>query len=367
MEIYKGLIAPILKHLDSETWHTNARNLIRLAGSNPVTLSVLESLSHRREYEDERLKVLVGGIEFENPVMVGAGWDKEGVAVKGLSALGFSGVEVGSVLVYPQAGNPKPRQFLVGPGVVLNRLGFNSLGMEVVARNLEQYQKSGIPVGVSIGKNKDVPDKCAPEMHALVAKRLYDYATYFVVNVSSPNTPGLRRLQEKEPLTDIVQAVNQAMSDRGEKKPLFVKIAPDLTKEAVDDVIEVVLTNGLTGIIATNTTINADIKGKYGVRDQMGGLSGDDPDYRRMATEKVAHIYQQAGDRIEIIGVGGVKDGDTAYEKIAAGARVVQVVTAMRGEGPLVATNINRELIERMNKDGVKNICEIVGIEADKY
>lgn len=314
------------------------------------------------------MRVIIDGIEFDNPLIVGAGWDKAGRAVKGLWQLGFAGVEVGSVTADPQPGNPKPRQFMVAPGVALNWLGFNSPGMEVVAGNLDRYKESGIPCGISIGKNRDVDAKDAPQAHAVVAKRLYEYAAYFAINVSSPNTPGLRSLQDKEPLTDIVQAVNEAMEGKGGRKPLFVKIAPELTDEAIDDVIKVAVDNGLTGIIAANTTADSDIKAKYGERwrNAVGGLSGDDRDFRKMSTDKIAHIYREAGGRLEIMGVGGIKDTETALEKIRAGAKVLQIVTAIRGEGTTVAGRINRGLVEYMEKEGIKNFDEIVGVDTEK-
>lgn len=368
--MYKELISPILNRLDSETWHVRAREALHLAETSPLTLKILEQFAYQRKrFADQRLKVVLGGVEFDNPLIVGGGWDKIGRAVKGLWQLGFAGVEVGSVLAYPQPGNPKPRQFMLGPGVSLNRLGFNSPGMEIVRKNLKKYKNSGIPLGISIGKNKDIPDCVAPEMHAVVSKKLYDYAAYFVINVSSPNTPGLRQLQDKGPLTEIVQAVNQTMDEMGGRKPLFVKIAPELTNDAVNDVIEVVMDNSLTGIIATNTTVNANLKAKYGEkwRNEAGGLSGDDDDFCRMATEKVAHIYRETDGKIEIIGIGGVKDTATALEKLAAGAKIVQVVTGIRGEGTTLPGRINRGLVEFMDRNGIKNISELIGVEASKY
>ena len=364
-EIYKDIITPFLDRRDSETWHDRARNALHLAEATSFTLKLLEQFTYQRErFTDQRLRIVLGGVEFDNPLVVGAGWDKAGKSVRGLYTLGFF-VEVGSVLAYPQEGNPKPRQFVLAPGVVLNRLGFNSPGMEAVAKNLERYRESGIPIGISLGKNKDVEPKDAPEAHAVVAKRLYHDAAYFVINVSSPNTPGLRELQDKAPLTDIVQAVNGAMDEMGGRKPTFVKIAPDLTNEAVNDVIEVVAVNGLTGIIATNTTVRADLKAQYGEkwRNEAGGLSGDNEEFRRMANEKIAHIYRETGGRMEIVGIGGVKDVETALEKIRAGARVVQVVTAIRGEGTTLPGRINRGLVEWMDREGVGNISEVVGID----
>ena len=366
-DMYKEIIDPALMKLDSETWHTRAREALHLAEATPFTLKLLEQFADRHHrFTDERLNVVLGGVKLDNPVVVGAGWDKAGRAVKALCTLGFSGVEVGTVVAYPQEGNPKPRQFMLAPGVTLNRLGFNSPGMEAVAHNLERYKESGIPIGISLGKNKEVAVEDIPQAHATVAEKLYASAAYFTINVSSPNTPGLRALQDKKPLTDIVQAVNETMDRMGGRKPLFVKIAPELSHEAVGDVIDVILDNGLTGIIATNTTINPDIKAKYGERwrNEAGGLSGDDPDYRKLATEKVAYIYRETKGKIDIIGVGGVKDAQTALEKIKAGAKVVQVVTGIRGEGTALPGRINRGIVSYMEKEGVKNIQELVGIEA---
>ena len=367
--MYKELIRPLLGKLDSETWHVRARDALHLAEATPVTLKLLEQCGYQRKrLYDERLQVVVGGVTFDNPVLVGAGWDKAGCAVQALYTLGFAGVEVGSVLVRPQEGNPKPRQFMLSPGVALNRLGFNSPGMHIVAANLARYARTEIPVGISLGKNKEVSAHDAPEVHAMVARCLYDYAAYFAINVSSPNTPGLRALQEKGPLTDIVLAVNEAMESMGGRKPLFVKIAPELSLEAVDDVIEVVLAHGLTGIIATNTTTSAEIKASYGERwrNEEGGISGDDPVYRAMATEKVAHIYRATHGAITIIGVGGVKDTATALEKMKAGASLVQVVTGIRGEGTPVAGRINRGIIAYMEREGIKTVRELVGIESKR-
>ncbi|MEO6508673.1 MAG: dihydroorotate dehydrogenase (quinone), partial [Patescibacteria group bacterium] len=266
MEYYKGIVSPALDHLDSERMHVAARESLHWVEKIPFGLSIAERFAyHRERFRNERLKIDVGGIEFENPVMVGAGWDKLGHAVKGLYQLGFSGVEVGSVLLNAQPGNDKPRQFMVGRGVALNRLGFNSPGMYKIAQNLERYQQSGIPMGISIGKNKVLPDHISdPNAYALVAAYMNPYATYFAVNVSSPNTPGLRALQDREPLTNIIQAVQGTFDNYHPQKPIFIKIAPDLETEDVDVVIDIVLQNNLAGIIATNTTNNPYILERYG-------------------------------------------------------------------------------------------------------
>lgn len=364
VEIYKHIIRPFLDRRDSELWHVRAREALHYAEASTMTLSLLKLLAdgHKR-YRDERLRVVLGGVALENPILVGAGWDKAGRAVRGLYTLGFAGVEVGSVLAAPQSGNPKPRQFMLSSGVALNRLGFNSPGMEVVAQNLVRYRGSGIPIGISLGKNRDIPASQAPDLHAAVARRLYADSTYFVINVSSPNTPGLRDLQEKGALTDIAQAVNQAMDEQGARKPLFVKIAPELSLEGIDDVIEVVLHNGLTGIIATNTTSSPAIKARYGERwrNEDGGISGDDSEFRDLSTRLVGHIYRQTGGRMDIIGVGGVHDARTALEKFWAGATAVQVVTGIREEGTHLPGSINKRIVAYMEREGISTLGEMRG------
>lgn len=365
--MYKQLISPVLDHLDSEFMHNLARESLHFAETVPPLLPLLEYINlGRRRVSSEKLNVIVSGISFDNPITVGAGWDKYGRAVRALWHLGFSGVEVGTVVVHPQPGNPKPRQFMIAPGVALNRLGFNSPGMDQIKYNLGRYKNSGIPIGISIGKNKDLDEKEIAWAHRTVAENLYDFASYFAVNVSSPNTPGLRQLQDKKPLTEIVQAVKDSVEGKP-PKPIFIKIAPELTMHAVDEVIEVVTDNNIAGIIASNTTINTDIKGKYGDKwkQAQGGLSGDDADYRTLVNDQIRHIYKQTGDRIEIIGVGGVKDTQTALEKIRAGAKLLQIVTAIRGEGPSVCANINTGLLNFMIKEGVKNISELVGVDTN--
>jgi len=367
--MYKEIIRPILNKFDSETFHELAREFIHIAELSPITLKLLELFADKHSrFEDKRLKITLGGLELENPLIVGAGWDKAGRAVLGLWHLGFASVEVGSVLEYEQPGNPKPRLFMVSSGVAINWLAFNSPGMDIVSKNLDKYQHTNIPIGISLGLNKDVEHADAPKAYGTVAKRMYDYAGYFAINISSPNTPGLRKLQDKEHTVEIIKAVNQVMDEYGERKPLFVKIAPDLTYEAVDEILEVALDHSVTGIIASNTTINPDLKGKYGSRwrNSPGGLSGDDEDYRKMTTDMISHIYKQAGDKLDIIGVGGVKDAETALEKIKAGAKALQLVTAIRGEGTAVAGKINRGIVAYLDREEISSLDEIVGIDSNK-
>ncbi len=368
-EIYKGIVRPILDRIHhSEEMHAAARYGLHLAERIPGGLKLVEQFAYeRKQFTDPRLYTRVGSVYLDNPTMVGAGWDKKGIAVEALYRLGASAVEVGAVLPYKQYGNKKPRQFMLASGVAVNWLGFNAPGMFDVEKNLARYQDKGIPIGINVGINKEI-DKDAPRMYGLVIETLYDKAQFFVLNVSSPNTPGLRERQQKEELNEIVQASKEAMRRKGEEKDLYVKVSPDANNNIIDGVIQVVLDNKLTGIVATNTTNNPEIKGKYGKKwkTEQGGLSGDDKDYRRMATEKVAYIYRATKGAIDIIGVGGVKDTRTALEKIQAGASAVQVVTAIRGEGTTVFVRINQGLVTHMEKEGIDSIRQLRGTTAAK-
>lgn len=308
--------------------------------------------------EDARLAVTVAGIEFENPLVVGAGWDKKGWAVDGLYALGFAGTEVGSVLVFDQKGNPRPRLWYKD-GIGLNRMGFNSKGEDAVEAYLSGQNRSGV-TGISIGKNKLMPDTYAPWAHAEVARKLVRLADYYVVNVASPNTPGLRNLLKKEPLTDIVTAVKEAAPDT----PLFIKTTVDLALADLDDILEICDEQG-AGIIDSNTTIEEKIKARYGWSGQMGGVSGDDGEFRAKATERMKHITRETRDTdIARIGVGGIHDTATALERLQAGAQVVQVVTGIRQHKGRIARDINLGIVRQMERDGVNSVEEYVGVAA---
>jgi len=366
--MYKEIVRPILNKFDSETFHGLACESLHFAEISPLTLRLVELFTDKhKRFTDPRLHTHIGGVEFENPLIVGAGWDKAGHAVAGLWHLGFSGVEVGSVLEYSQPGNPKPRLFMVSNGAAINWLGFNSPGVDVVKHNLAKYKDHPARIGISIGMNRDVSRNDSPRAHAVIVETFCEDADYFAINISSPNTPGLRKLQEKGRTIGIVTAVKEAMEKNGVTRPIFIKIAPDLTYGAVDDIIGVALDHSLAGIIAANTTVNTEIKAKYGEkwRHSQGGLSGDDADYRKMTTDIIAHIYKQAGDKLDIIGVGSVKDAESALEKIMAGAKALQIVTAIRGEGPAVAGKINRGIVEFMDKERINELHELVGVNSN--
>lgn len=367
--MYRQCISPVLDRLDSELWHDRARHSLMYAERVPGGLAVLRLLSQGvRTTSDPRLRVQIADADFANPLLVGAGWDKAGQSVAALHALGFAGVEVGSVLAEPQAGNPKPRQFVIAPGVALNRLGFNSPGVDAVEQNLSRYLRdgtAGLRIGISIGKNRDVSDLDAPAAHASVARRLYRFAAYFVVNVSSPNTPGLRRLQDRGPLGRIVAAVNETMDELGGRRPLFVKVAPELSQSALDEVIDVVQEHRLTGIVAVNSSAASSLKARYGARwsREAGGLSGDDPEYRRIANETVRHIYARSGGAVKIIGVGGISAPAAALERIRAGASLIQTVTGIRSAGPGVAASILRGISRELDTRRLCTVSDLVGLD----
>lgn len=371
MQIYKGFISPILDRLDSETWHVVAREALHVLESSPATLKLVEQFSYKRKrFSHPKLHINVAGIEFDNPLLGGAGWDKEGRAVRGIWQLGAAGVEVGGIPEHPQLGNPKPRQFVVAPGVIINWLGFNSRGMGKVARSLQRYEGCGIPIGIQVTENKNVVASDIPEDHAracvAVVRKMYHIASWFTIGLSSPNTDKMRRLQGKKWMSFIIAAVISAMEEMGGRKPLFIKIAPDLSWEELDEITELALEYG-AGIVASNTTVNSDIKAKYGFGGKPGGLSGDDPDFRAMSTRQIAYIHTKTRGSIPTMGAGGVKDTLTALEKIRAGALPLQIVSAIRGEGSAVFGRINRGLVEYMDRERISSIQDLVGTQADRY
>ncbi len=364
--LFDSVISPVLGLLPSEETQTVAKSSLRLFEKTGGMGRSVFQLINGAPVQDPRLQVTVAGIPFANPVTVGAGWDKAADLVRALCWMGFSGVEVGTVTENPQPGNPKPRQFVIGRGVVLNWLGFNGPGMEAVAHNLERYQSDPVVIGLNVGKNKEVTPEDAPEKHAVVVRRLAHYAKYVTINLSSPNTPGLRNLLAREHLEGIVRAVQNALKDVNQAdKPLFVKISPDMALADLDDVLDVCTSLKVSGVTASNTTVRQDLKAKYGERwrNQQGGLSGNDDDYRLMVNEQIRHIRKHAGDSLIIMGVGGVDSAQTALDKMMAGASLVQVVAGIRGRGPGIANIINAGLVEWMDKNGVKSLSEIIGQE----
>jgi dihydroorotate dehydrogenase len=294
----------------------------------------------------------VFGLRFPNPIGLAAGFDKNAVAVPALAALGFGFVEVGTVTRQAQPGNPRPRLFrVVSDEALINRMGFNNDGAQVVAARLASMPRQPIPIGVSLGKSKVTPLDEAIEDYLGSLDLLYAWGDYFAVNISSPNTPGLRDLQARDRLDALLAALTArlreraAASGRAIPKPLLVKVAPDLDDAALDDVVDVCLARGASGLIAVNTTVARDGLGPWvpdELRAQAGGLSGR-PLHAR-AVEVVTKLHQRAGDRLPIIGCGGVFRGDDARHLFDAGASLIQLYTSFIYEGPNVARDICHDL-----------------------
>lgn len=289
----------------------------------------------------------VFGIKFKNPVGLAAGFDKNGEYIEALSNLGFGFIEVGTVTPMPQPGNDKPRMFrLEEDQAIINRMGFNNKGVDTLAERLRILKKkdSSIVIGGNIGKNKTTPNEEAVNDYIKCFDRLFDVVDYFVVNVSSPNTPGLRELQEKEPLTNLLKTLQERNSKNGVSRPILLKIAPDLTNDQLNDIVEIVQITGIAGVIATNTTI--DRNGLYTsetITKETGGLSGKPLTSR--STEVIRYLSQQSKGSFPIIGVGGIHSPEDAKEKLEAGASLIQLYTGFIYEGPGIIKRICKGLL----------------------
>ena len=315
------------------------------------------------------LPVELFGLRFPNPVGLAAGMDKHAQAVPLWPSLGFGFAEIGGVTWHAQPGNPAPRMFrAIADEALVNRMGFNNAGAEAVAEKLAGWRAAGRwpkhPVGINLGKSKITPLEKAAEDYANSFRMLREHSDFFVVNVSSPNTPNLRQLQDKAALDEILAALQEINQPSDRHRPVLVKIAPDLTFEAIDDVLEVARRRNLVGIVATNTTIqrpetnDAVCKRAY---NETGGLSGRP--LKSRSTEIIRHVYQQTQGQLPIIGVGGVFNADDAWDKIAAGASLIQVYTGMVFEGPAIARDIVQELRARLSQSGFKRFADAVGCQ----
>jgi dihydroorotate dehydrogenase len=290
------------------------------------------------------------GLKFPNPIGLAAGFDKDGLYLKQWDAMGFGSVEVGTVTPVAQEGNPKPRLFrLTKEDALINRMGFNNLGVESLYRKVSEFResqpKSKLIIGGNIGKNKATPNDKAVNDYVICFDRLFDVVDYFVVNVSSPNTPGLRELQEKEPLTHILKTLQMRNNKGGLSKPILLKIAPDLSDAQLDDIVEIVLESKIAGLIATNTTLNREgLASAKILTDEAGGLSGKPLSQR--ATEVIAYLNKKSKNAFPIIGVGGIHSAKDALEKLNAGASLVQVYTGFIYEGPGLIKAINKGIAQ---------------------
>lgn len=340
MNLYP-LAQKILFQMDAEEAHYFTIHNLQLIGRFPFLLHLLIG----KQRNDKRLAREVFGLHFPNPVGLAAGLDKNGDVIDEMAALGFGFIEIGTITPRPQPGNDKPRLFrLVKDGALINRMGFNNIGAEVAAEKLKR-RKTNIVVGANIGKNKSTENADAVNDYVYCFKKLFDYADYFVVNVSSPNTPGLRALQDKDSLMTILSTLQDINLQKSNTKPLLLKIAPDLTHEQLDEVIEVVSQTNINGIIATNTTISRE-KLSYSPNeiDQFGpgGLSGKPLTTR--STEVVKYIKEKS--TIPVIGVGGIMTAEDGLEKLNAGAELIQLYSGFIYKGPQLIREINEAILK---------------------
>lgn len=305
------------------------------------------------KYEDPSLEVECFGLKFKNPVGLAAGFDKDAKLYNELSALGFGFIEIGTLTPKGQVGNPEPRLFrLPADQSLINRMGFNNEGVEGAIERLKK-KKTNVLIGGNIGKNKVTPNENAADDYQACFHALHAYVDYFVVNVSSPNTPNLRALQEKEPLKALLGSLQVANKTYQKPKPILLKIAPDLTSEQLDDIVEIVTETGTDGVIATNTTIsreglNTDQKEIEAIG--AGGLSGRA--VRDRSTEVIRYLHQKSGGSFPIVGVGGINSGTDAINKLEAGATLVQVYTGFIYEGPAMIKKINKAIVSWKNNRG---------------
>jgi dihydroorotate dehydrogenase len=345
-----SFIKPILFRFDPENIHyfvtRNLKRFNRLPGGAALARSVWD-------LKDQKLEKEVFGIKFPNVIGLAAGFDKNAEVISELANMGFGFIEVGTVTPLPQPGNPKPRMFRSpADKAIINRMGFNNLGVDVAAERIAAYRRSapaaqrGLIIGGNIGKNKNTTNEEAVNDYIKCFDRLFDVVDYFVVNVSSPNTPGLRDLQEKEPLMALLNTLQQRNRKNDISRPILLKIAPDLTNEQLDDIVEIVQQTKIAGVIATNTTIDKSSLSNESLKQEAGGLSG--APLTKRSTEVVRYLANKSNRSFPIIGVGGIHSEADALEKLEAGASLIQLYTGFIYEGPGLISRINKRLLALM-------------------
>lgn len=365
---YRQLLRPVLFTQDPEQIHQRTLHLLGWTGRHAVFNDALASFFGAPE-----LPVTAFALRFPNPIGLAAGMDKSAEALPAWEALGFGFTELGAVTWHPQPGNPSPRLFRAIPtGAIVNRMGFNNPGAEIVAQELHKWRRLGRwprhPVGMNLGKSKITPLGEAADDYAKSLRVLLPHLDFFVVNVSSPNTPGLRQLQDKSMLDDILAALVEVQREdptRSLLTPVLVKVAPDLSFEALDEILELAKPRQIAGIVATNTTVTRptalepELERIY---SETGGLSGRP--LRERSTEVIRHLFRQTHGSLPIIGVGGIFDANDAWEKITAGATLLQLYTSLVYEGPGVVKAIVNGLLEKLEEAGIKELSQAVGISA---
>jgi dihydroorotate dehydrogenase len=356
--VYRRVVYPVFQRIDAERTHEAVLGGLRLVERSPALRRLLQRLV---AVTDRRLQVDLWGFRFANPLGIAAGLDKNAVAVHTWGAFGFGHVEVGTITPLPQSGNRRPRLFrLSADHALINRMGFPGQGADAAVQRLQQLEQRRPILGINLGANKtSVEAGRAVEDYTQAMARLYPYADYLTINISSPNTARLRELQGGAALELLVQQVARQRDGMATRKPLLVKIAPDLTPADLDAICAVCLANGVDGIIATNTTIDRPASLRDAARTEGGGLSG--APLRERATDIVRYLHSHTQGKLPIVGVGGVFNAADAFEKLAAGASLVQVYTGFIYEGPLLARRINRDLAQLMQRHGFESIMEVVG------
>lgn len=334
--MYKSLIRPILFKFDPEEVHYFTFSLLK-------NFPFLAKIFLLKPIEDKRLEREVFGLKFKNPVGLAAGFDKDAKMFSELSELGFGFIEIGTLTPKPQDGNPKKRLFrLKEDSAIINRMGFNNGGIDAAVERLKNNKN--VLIGGNIGKNKITANEDAVNDYIICFEKLFPVVDYFVVNVSSPNTPNLRELQDKEPLTKLLGTLQHLNSQKEKPKPILLKIAPDLTDDQLLDIIDIVKETKIAGVIATNTTLSRDNLISEN-RQETGGLSGKP--LTKRSTEVIRFLSEKSGKAFPIIGVGGIHSADDAIEKFDAGASLVQLYTGFIYEGPQLIHDINKKLLEK--------------------
>lgn len=341
--MYKSLLKPLLFLKKPEDAHHLTFDLTKITFNLPLVNALVKSSF---QLEDPRLEREVFGLKFKNPVGLAAGFDKDAKLIDEMAMLGFGFIEIGTLTPKPQEGNPQPRLFrLPQDEALINRMGFNNGGVAEAVERLKK-RKSDVIVGGNIGKNKVTPNENAVDDYLYCLEALHPYVDYFVVNVSSPNTPNLRDLQEKEPLKQLLTAVKAANDQKAQPKPILLKIAPDLTDGQLDDIIDIVKETQIDGVIATNTTIDRSKLSTAKAEVESigaGGVSGKVLGKR--STEVIRYLYQKSNGAFPIVGVGGIFSAEDAIEKLEAGASLVQVYSGMIYEGPSLIKKIKKGLL----------------------
>lgn len=347
--MYKLFIRPFLFSLDPEKAHHFTFKYLKFVHKIPLVPLLIRKIYN---VEHPSLHREVFGLHFKNPIGLAAGLDKDAKLYKELANLGFGFIEIGTITPKPQLGNPKKRLFrLIEDQGIINRMGFNNEGVEAAVKRLKK--NTNVLIGGNIGKNKTTPNEEAVNDYLICFEQLFNYVDYFVVNVSSPNTPNLRILQEKEPLKQLLSTLQNTNLTHKNPKPILLKIAPDLTDEQLLDIIEIVQETHIAGVIATNTTI-----GREGLvsnnQKETGGLSGKP--LKNRSTEVIRFLSEKSNHAFPIIGVGGIFSETDALEKLEAGASLIQLYTGFIYEGAGLIKRINKQLIANMNK-GFRNDC----------